>query len=391
MLNYGLIGTNKSLDIQPNKLSFNNDLPFISVRVIDIILDDKHPNFNTQGNWNSIGTIMFELLDKKPNDSTKFWARPLFANIKNYPLINEIVILFKAPNKNINESINLTSYYYIPAVNIWNNSHHNSYPNPFLEEIPDFNSPYSTKTFKERTNIHEILPFPGDVIYTGRFGNSIRLGSTVKNGYNDWSSSGEDGDPITIIRNGQPLNSSDESWDPQVENINDDLSSIYFTSTQIIPLKNLYKDYSSFNEIPINPVKYNKPQILLRSGRILLSSKDDGIILDGNRFISFNTFGEIGFNSRKNITLNSPKINLGNKDASHQLILGDKLIIQLDLLTQTLINIVETLELTLRYFPGGNETPHPAKIPLGLQKDMLQDILKQLQNDSLLSKVSRTI
>ena len=37
-------------------------------------------------------------------------------------------------------------------------------------------------TFEEKGNIHPILPFAGDNIFEGRFGNSIRLGNTSKAG-----------------------------------------------------------------------------------------------------------------------------------------------------------------------------------------------------------------
>jgi hypothetical protein len=38
-------------------------------------------------------------------------------------------------------------------------------------------------------NIHPLLPYEGDMLYEGRFGNSIRFGSTVKNSSipNPWS------------------------------------------------------------------------------------------------------------------------------------------------------------------------------------------------------------
>ena len=79
----------------------------------------------------------------------------------------------------------------------------------------------------------------GDVIYQGRWGNSLRFGSTVKTDSvdnNTWSETGENGDPITILRNGQDPNSSSEGWIPITEDVNNDLASIWFTSTQKIPL-----------------------------------------------------------------------------------------------------------------------------------------------------------
>ena len=62
--------------------------------------------------------------------------------------------------------------------------------------------------------------------------NSIRLGSTVQNKPNEWSSVGENGDPILIIRNGQPSGLTQDSWIPTTENINQDQSSAYFTKGQ---------------------------------------------------------------------------------------------------------------------------------------------------------------
>jgi hypothetical protein len=49
---------------------------------------------------------------------------------------------------------------------------------------------------------------------------------------------GTNGDPITILRNGQG-NQTKEGWIPIVEDINNDNSSIYLTSTQ----------HSTFNNI----------------------------------------------------------------------------------------------------------------------------------------------
>ena len=58
--------------------------------------------------------------------------------------------------------------------------------NGIARRVTDFstdinlNSPLTDKgSFVEKTNIHPLLPFAGDNIYEGRWGNSIRFGSTV--------------------------------------------------------------------------------------------------------------------------------------------------------------------------------------------------------------------
>jgi hypothetical protein len=74
------------------------------------------------------------------------------------------------------------------------------------------------------------------MILEGRFGNSIRFGSTNNSqeisNPNAWSDSGNTGDPITIIRNGQSSNLDEKGWLPTTERINEDASSIYLTSNQ---------------------------------------------------------------------------------------------------------------------------------------------------------------
>lgn len=396
MQKYGFSGLNQSLDLKKDDSKLlgqinSLDSKLIPVRVTDIILDNNHPKFKEYGGWNSIGIIEFELIDKPISNSQKSKAYPYFSNFKNYPLVNEIVSILKLPNRDMNEMSNLSTYYYLPAINLWNNQHHNIYPNPLSKSEVGFNSPTNGGTFIERTNIHPLLPFSGDNIFEGRFGNSIRFGSTAKNGFNDWSSTGENGDPIFILRNGQPLKSSDEAWIPQVEDINNDLSSFYATSTQKIPIRTSYEDYSSFNEPPILPREYNKSQIILSSGRLIFNAREDGIILSGLNFVSLNSNKDIGINAKRSFNVNSTKISLGSKEADQQLILGNKFLFQISNLTQSLINVIQVLEETLQDWPGGQASTHPSNIPLSMQREALTDILNVINSDKLLSKVSRTI
>ena len=88
-------------------------------------------------------------------------------------------------------------------------------------------------------NIKPLLPYEGDTIIEGRFGNSIRFGSTnisdkiPKENKNRWSNEGNAGDPIIIIRNGQRTEDiNNKGWQHTLEDIDKDASSIYITSNQ---------------------------------------------------------------------------------------------------------------------------------------------------------------
>ena len=272
-------GGNSQTDLISRLNEINNKL--IYARVTDIILDDNHPYFNDYGKWSSIGTIFFESTEGSSLTSTPDpYALPLYPNHKNYPVVNELVLLFLLPNKNIIEQNNSTNYYYITPISIWNHPNLNAYPNVLKqpqvqdtqnksyqaiedgqtrkvsdEEVGfEYNSPLIGGTFVPNATIRPLLSFAGDIITEGRWGNSVRFGSTANNTssaslpQNNWSSQGANGEPITIIRNGQPLSASiEDGWVPIVENINEDKSSIYLTSNQSIPLITQFNSYPTIS------------------------------------------------------------------------------------------------------------------------------------------------
>lgn len=383
---YGFAGVNSNLNsgrnnqsaVQQQIKALSSNLVF--ARVVDIILDDQHPRFNDLGQWSSIGTIFFQQIEGGPNlepDELNS-ASPLIPNIKSYPVVNEIVILFLSPDKNINLNSNTKKYFYLNTIAIWNNQHLNAYPNLDVnpqvqpseeksytaieqgqtrkssdEQIDyDYNSPLMGGTFVERSNIHPLLAFAGDIIMEGRWGNSIRFGSTAKSDSvlynNDWSNNGENGDPITIIRNGQPNNSSPEGFLPIIENINKDLSSIYLTSNQTIPLNIPITSNPSIKngEQPQSIGSYQGSQVLINSDRLVFNTKADSIIINSQKTISLSSLGSIGIYSREgDVVLQSAKNNvrLGDANANQSIILGDSFINDFKDLLNKLENLTQQL------------------------------------------------
>jgi hypothetical protein len=388
-----------------------------SVRVKDIVLDNTHPKFNQYGGWNGIGTIEFEPINiNEAGDTINPIALPLVPYLKNYPLVNEIVLLFRLTSRDIFQVNNSTSFYYLNSLSLWNHPHHNAYPNAIhvlnTNQIPEsqqkdyqsieggsirrvtdnsteinLNSPKIGGTFIEKNNIHPLLPFAGDIIVEGRFGNSIRFGNTSKSKgeiKNNWSGgSSKNGDPITIIRNGQPEDSTEEGWIPLTENINKDLGSIFLTSTQTISLNT---DINSFpaisSETPTTIGTYNKNQIILNSGRLVLNTNSDHLILNSKKSISISSIEDIGLYSKKgNINLQSDLIKLGSTDANQSLILGDSFIDKFDELLQSL----STLCFALAREPNLSLASQAASNTMGTIEDILPIM------DSFLSKTTKTI
>jgi hypothetical protein len=407
-MNYGFSGLNQNLNLnRNNNFTTNTALGLsnliISARVLSIVLDESHPRFNQLGGWNGLGTIEYEPVDSpfpRPlvDNSTFPTATTLNPNVKNYPLINEIVYLISLPNTEIGETTVSTNSYYINITSLWNHPHHNAYPATPNNLPPSQQKDYiqtqagsarrvtdqSTeiflgKTFKERSDIHPLLPFEGDVIHEGRWGNSIRLGSTVKGTPNTWSSTGTNGDPITIIRNGQGAQTL-EGWIPITEDTSIDDSSIYLTSTQNVPILASSISYVSYSDgqQPTSPKNYAGSQIILDSGRLVFNAYEDHLLLSSAKSINLNSQESVNIDTKKFIT-QADQIFLGKEDlATEPLLLGDTTVNLLKDLISALKSLSDTLKTaqTIPAVPGS-----PLSIPsLNLAAVTLSTQLAVLEN-----------
>ena len=399
----GLIAINNvANNSKQNSFSTFTDLGLNSLiiagRVISIVLDESHPRFGEFGEWNGLGTIEFDLVDS-PTPANQLYptARPLDPSVKSLPLINEIVYILALPNTNIGEFASTKTNYYINTIGIWNHPHHNAFPQNSNILPPSQQKDYvqtelgsvrrvtdqSTeiflgRTFVERGNIHPLLPFEGDKIIEGRWGNSIRLASTVKNTPNTWSSIGENGDPITIIRNGQG-NQTDEGWIPTIEDINNDDTSIYFTSTQKIPLEaSSINDYFSYkSNPPIQPNEYAGRQIILNSGRLVFNTTEDHLLLSSIKSINLNAVESINFDTIGPVVLQAGEVYLGSKSATESVLLGNSTIDLLRTLLIQLADLTNTLSLQIGVPPGAPLAP--TNTVAALTTATINNVINQLE------------
>ncbi len=379
---------------------------FQPVRVKSIILNESHPRFKELGEWNGLGIIEYETVSNPISSNEPLpYARPLLSNQKSLPLVNEIVFLFSLPNTNIGQFTTSNDNYYLTTVALWNHPHHNAYPTQPNTLPPTQQKDYvqtqagsvrrvtdqSTEiflgnTFKEKSNIHPLLPFEGDTIYEGRWGNSIRIGSTVPNTSNNWSSIGSAGDPILILRNGQGTQTK-EGWIPTVEDINNDESSIYLTSTQQVPLNPASSDYTSYkSNPPESPKEYSGKQVIISSGRLIFNTTDDHLLLSSNKSINLNSLGGVNIDTNI-VTIQSQNIYLGSKSAKEPLLLGDQTVKLLNQLISNLSSFAEVCSTLVSTPPG---TPIA---PLNVASVQLIGSLNALQSNlnNLKSKYNYTV
>ena len=249
-----------------------DNITFQPARVLNIVLNSTSKLAKTLGGpqgHSALGHIEYELINAQ--QTSALYAKPFNNFIKHYPLKNEIVLVFETISKEgYNNKDTKHTYYLTGECNLWGSLNHNAFPKEsktsdlatskmqnyfeaergILPEKPSAGKNLSIdlgEYFKELP-IKQIQPYEGDYILEGRFGHSIRMGSTVDLTFlnekqrNHWSEDGIIGDPITIIRNGfskdPTLYSGDDNlskhWIHTQENINTDPSSIYLTSNQKI-------------------------------------------------------------------------------------------------------------------------------------------------------------
>lgn len=283
----------------------------IPVRVVDVILDDTHPEWDKLGKSEGIGAIKYRLLTKdiEEGDSTALPAAyPLVNDFKKIPLKNEIVLIQTAPGNTLNDNNLNTKTYYHSIVNLWNHPNHGGFPNDTEKELD------LGQDIDELTDVNPLQPFPGDIIMDGRQGQSIRLGGfpSPKNILTDSSNNGK---PFTILSNGQK--EADNPFDPIIEDVNQDASSIYLVSDHQIPLEQVRDktDSYGFNKRPPKADQYKGSQVVLNGGRLYFNAKDEGIFLNSNEYLDLQS-NLININGVKEISLDAALIHLGEKVAN---------------------------------------------------------------------------
>lgn len=283
-------------------------------------------------------------------------ARPMDANIKNMPIKGEVVFITKGPTAYNSAARPGKEYYYTNPLSIQSSVHHNGIPGvtAFLppgktgndkntrdnasdgvfnrvQDRLQINENIDNK-FGERLDVYPIQPYPGDVIVEGRFGNSIRLGSTIDETRDypikpHWKSGlGEVANPILIISNGTNPNPKEKKFNEFIqEEIDKDDSTIWMTSGQAVKftpasefgpsVKNRSVDLHKKNEFAGN-------QIIVSSDRIVLNSKKQETAIFSGEGIGLSSMKGIAIDGKDVIEMESSRVNIG-VNAVHPVLLGD--------------------------------------------------------------------
>jgi hypothetical protein len=219
-------------------------------------------------------------------------AKPGNVSIKKIPLVGEFVLIYKTFNQQTTDTTWRESWYYLLTVDLQSSINENMIPGISgqlsEEQINNLQPGY---TFK-RKSISPLQPYEGDVLIEGRVGNSIRFGSTISNNYPasyyfkqpTWSGADlTSGDPIIILSN-RTINRDKKEF--VIEDVEQDASSLYLTSTQQLDTIKLS------NPLTVNN-NFIGSQLIGGADRIILRAKKDIVLIDSEKGIVLNTSGDI--------------------------------------------------------------------------------------------------
>jgi hypothetical protein len=388
MISSKLLSINQIKSLTPTSVKNN-----IFGIVYDVILDETHPIVKDDiTNISYVGGIRFRLSDDIYSDTSNLnLALPIDKSVKDLPTRNEVVEIkyyggsYYYRRTGAKFSINTTTDEELISVNFKEtdakSNTGSSYNKVLKTGIPRSNSNSTNKYnnlgdyFEFQSDLHRLKLYEGDTLLESKFGQSIRM-SAYNNTNNEFS-------PTILIRNSENSISKDRSLEfTTEEDVNRDGSTIALTSNSyelnFIPGTVSDKGQSDFETKPKSfkryPSRLTGDQLLLNSGRIILSAKNGemifyskknyGFISDGGLSID-NKFGieiSVGddiniLTNDRNVNINSGKgnINLGAGSGLESLVKGDTLY---DLLDQLLDAILQQQYLT----PSGPTSVGPTNI-----------------------------
>jgi hypothetical protein len=375
-----LMGTSKGADASHVKF-----YELEAAEVLDIILDDTHPDYKT---GLDIGKIKARMVNSEFNVKKEIltWIIPLESNIKDYPIKGEYVIVSRYLGKT----------FYSQKLNFNNNINNNIYPGLSIDEITtkgasstadNYQATSATggtigldeieltdvyNTFSPTIGIFPIKIKEGDVVFNGRFGQSIKF-SYGKDNEEAYTS------PNILIRAGQRLSTINKTWlseqdrnNPIEESINEDGTNIHLTTDEEVILTPAPANSEEESDILYQrfveaPETFDGKQIILNSDRLIFNTREkefmcfsklsqyfcttDRFIVDTSAGIILNSLADIVINNTTDdantkTIINSPEIFLGVTDEENpaleegtleHLVLGETL----KMLLEELIGILE--------------------------------------------------
>jgi hypothetical protein len=305
------------------RFSISQPSPYIDGLVEDVIINEIHPKYAIDGS--NLGDILVRIIpdDRGVPKEKLNWASPLELNIQEFPLKNETVLIFYSLGK----------LYYTRPISTAKKITENSWPG-----LSERFSPTSTTVssdsaqlaaqggpsyqpsepekpftlgneFKENVDVKPVRPNEGDIILQGRFGNVIRLGSSLFS--NQKTTSPKPNLLITVGQYATPKEVSTKTTTPYsltYEDINKDLNSIWIVTDETVPFEAATLNSTSVNKAHLRSTEitrqspyYTGAQIFINSDRVILNSKKNEMSLFSKSEINLSAMASITVDSESSV------------------------------------------------------------------------------------------
>ena len=347
----------------------------MSARVLNLTAGEVLKVIYTDENPLLVYGIKVKVLDGQSytdvNSAAIITAVPLNFNCVRIPIVGEIVLILRAPSSYAHGlSVSLASYY-LDIVSLNLSIHNNALPtvsktktmfgpvsgdSKKYEESSTGNTnqtetPTVDVNFSENIAIKSLQPYIGDVIISGRYGNSIRFSTTPKSGEFKVPPkfSKSIGAPITIYRNTKQSIDTKKINDFITEDFTNEENVIVQASGQELEFEQASGVLTANKKYKITSWKDEKwgvtPQTLISSGRIIFNSTQKEIIAFAKNGIGLSSETSIAIDAKETISLNATKIELGT-DSKEALILGNAFKTWIE-------NLIQVLGTIAPMSPGG--------------------------------------
>ena len=318
-------------------------------RVIKTILTLSDPDCKDSSMLNGV----FYRIPKTPGDetndtgvdSTVLFAKQGDASMRVIPMPGELVEIVPALGVNATGG---KVMYWGKIVNVWNHPHHNAVPDIKQQDWED----RLIGGQPEEATISPLQANPGDTLFEGRLGQSIRFG-----GYRGVQSrnidSVNDGSPIVLISNGQIK--TDEGNTPIEEDINQDYNSIHLLSNHKSDLIEVNTKRDSYDIVPLNASQYVGNQVIVNGGRLFFNAKEDSAFISAKESIGLNA-RTLNFDAKDYACIDSKRIYLGKaartSNTKEPVVLGIQLENWLTILLDTLESVAIGMSSAAAYVDG---------------------------------------
>lgn len=394
------------------RFAISQPTPYQDGLVEDIILGKEHPQYAADGSNVGMIQVRFIPTDRNVPKNDLNWAAPLDSSIREYPLKNELVLVFYS----------LGRLFYTKRINTTNKITESSWPglsDRFSPREKSENKSTSVRLaaeggptyrpwtsseqfslgnqFSENTSSLMVQPSEGDSIIYGRFGSTIRIGSSL---FSNPLTKLPQPNLLITVGQAKPMEVSTQAvsaYSLTYEDINNDKNSIWITTDETIPFVASTAKSQSTKKAHLRSVnaptnKYTGTQIVVNSDRLLLNSKKNEISLFSNTQINLNSLEGLTFDTEKSIYLTAnntvaisgEKIFIGSEGATEPMVLGNKLAEFLD----ELIGIFSNS--TVAVISSAPGTPAPFNPTILSQLRILKSKLSTPQFNSKDNFVSNT-